>query len=71
LLFYTSDNAVINEDGTIERIDHWVNKMWKKGGNIHDSIDDKLFFLFNNGREKQVGMYLRNQNLLNSNFKIE
>jgi len=45
--------------------------MWKKGGNVHDSIEDKLNFLYNNGRKKQVGMYLRNLNILNPNFKIE
>ena len=66
-----SDNAIINEDGTTDRIDHWINKMWKKGGNVHDSIENKLQFLFDNGREKQVGMYLRNQNILNPNFKSE
>ena len=65
------DDAVINEEGTIERIDHWVNKMWKIGGNVRDSIENKLLFLFNNGREKQVGMYLRNQNLKNPYFKEE
>ena len=66
-----SKNAVLNIEGTSERIDHWVNKKWKKGGDIRDSIEKKLLFLTNNGREKQVGMYLRNQNLLNPNFKTE
>ena len=29
------DNAVINEEGEEERIDHRVNKLWKKGGSVH------------------------------------
>lgn len=70
-LIAPSENAVINKDGTMERIDHWVNKMWKKGGNIRDSIEDKLLFLSNNGRERQVGMFLRNQNIIKSDFKNE
>jgi len=64
-------NAVINNEGTIERINHWVNKMWKKGGKITDTIENKLKFLYINGRKRQIGMYLRNQNLLNPNFKSE
>ena len=66
-----SSNAIINDEGTIERIDHWINKKWIIGGNIRDSIENKLLFLMENGRERQVGMYLRNKNLLNPNFKNE
>ncbi len=61
-------DAVINEEGEIERIDHWANKMWKLGGSRHMKIDDKLRFLYKNGRQEQVGMYLRNQNLKNKTF---
>lgn len=62
-------DAVIQYEGTEERIDHWVNKLWKKGGNIHAGISAKLHFLYDNGREMQVGKYLRNKNLLDPNFK--
>lgn len=56
-------DAVINREGTISRIDHWVNKLWKKGGSIHMSIDKKLNLLYENGRKRNVGMYLRNQTI--------
>jgi hypothetical protein len=46
-----------------------VNKLWKKGGNIMDPIEKKLEFLNDNGGWKQVGMYIRNLNLVNLNFK--
>ena len=62
-------DAVIQYEGTEERIDHWVNKMWKKGGDIHTGISAKLHFLYDNGREIQVGKYLRNKNLLDPDFK--
>jgi hypothetical protein len=39
------ENAVINPEGTVEKIDHWVNKHWKNGEDIHASIDEKLKFL--------------------------
>ena len=61
-------DAVINEEGEIQRIDHWANKMWKLGGSRHMKIDDKLRFLYENGRKEQVGMYLRNQNLKDKTF---
>jgi len=61
-------NAVINEEGELKRIDHWVNKMWELGGSRHMRIDEKLRFLYENGRQEQVGMYLRNHNLKNENF---
>ena len=61
-------DAVINTEGEIHRIDHWANKMWKLGGSRHMKIDDKLRFLYENGRKEQVGMYLRNQNLKDKTF---
>ena len=61
-------DAVINEEGKIHRIDHWANKMWKLGGSRHMKIDDKLRFLYENGRKEQVGIYLRNQNLKDKTF---
>jgi hypothetical protein len=61
-------DAVINEEGELHRIDHWANKMWKLGGSRHMKIDDKLRFLYENGRQEQVGMYLRNQNLKDKTF---
>jgi hypothetical protein len=63
------ENAIIHDDGTELRINHWVNRLWKSGGSIHDSIKDKLRFLYAHGREEQVGMYLRNQNLLDPSFR--
>lgn len=65
-----SSNAVINKEGEIDRIDHWVNKMWKMGGDVHAKIEDKLRFLYNNGRAEQVGMYYRNQNIRDNLFRI-
>ncbi len=63
-----SANAVVNQEGTSERVDHWVNKMWKIGGDIHDKMDKKLKFLYGNGRVEQVGKYLRNQNIIDKEF---
>ena len=57
------ENAVEHEDGTIKKIDHWCNKLWKFGGNPNDTIANKLQFLFDQGRLKQVGAYYRNKNL--------
>lgn len=65
-----SSNAVMNKEGEVERIDHWVNKMWKIGGDIHARIEGKLRFLYKNGRPEQVGMYLRNQNILDNLFMV-
>jgi len=45
--------------------------MWEKGGDVHASLKKKLRFLCEHGREKQVGAYVRNQNLLNPNFEKE
>ena len=67
-LISLSVDSVINIEGEIERIDHWANKMWKLGGSRHMKIKDKLRFLYENGRQEQVGMYLRNQNLKDESF---
>ncbi len=60
-----SKSAVINKEGTIERINHFINKskFWKQGLSVKDSIEKKLTFFHNkNGKRKeQVGAYLRNQ----------
>ena len=69
LVISYASNAVINKEGEIERIDHWVNKMWKKGGDINAKTEEKLIFLYQNGRRVQVGMYLRNQNIKDEAFK--
>ena len=61
-------DAVINEEGELERIDHWANKMWKLGGSRHMKIEEKLRFLYEQGRREQVGMYLRNLNLRDKTF---
>jgi hypothetical protein len=37
-------NAVINKKVEIERLEHWVNKMWKRGY-INAKLEDKLSFL--------------------------
>jgi len=65
------ENAVLNLEGTEMRINHWVNKLWEKGGNVHAPLSDKLEFLCQHGREEKVGAYVRNQNLLNQNFEEE
>jgi hypothetical protein len=62
-------DAVINKEGELERIDHWINKMWKLGGSKYMKIDEKLKLLYENGRQEQVGMYLRNQNLKDKTFQ--
>lgn len=61
-------NAVISKEGEIDRIDHWVNKMWKKGGDVYANTEAKLKFLYENGRADEVGMYLRNQNMRDKSF---
>jgi len=63
------ENAVVNPEGTLERIDHWVNKGWKRGGDVHATIEEKLTFLYESGREEQVGMFLRNINLSDPFFE--
>jgi len=64
------ENAVVNKEGSLKRIDHWVNKMWKKGGDIHASLDKKLRFLYEHDRAEQVGMYCRNLSINNQNFDV-
>ena len=61
-------NSVISKEGEIDRIDHWVNKMWKIGGDVRASTEAKLKFLYESGRSEQVGMYLRNQNMRDNSF---
>ena len=61
-------NAVINQEGEKEKINHWVNKKWKIGGDVHASMKNKLKFPYENGRRKQVGMYIRNQNISDESF---
>lgn len=61
-------DAVINKEGEVERLDHWANKKWKLGGSRQMNVDEKLRFLYENGRIEQVGMYLRNQNLKDKSF---
>ena len=67
-LISLGDDAVINHEGKLERIDHWVNKMWKLGGSKYMTIDEKLKLLYENGRQEQVGMYIRNKNLEDKTF---
>ncbi len=45
-----------------------VNKKWKIGGDVHVPMENKLKFLYENGREEQVAMYLRNQNISDDSF---
>ena len=65
------ENAVLDLEGTEMRINHWVNKLWKEGGDVHASLEQKLEFLCEHGKEKQVGAYVRDQNLLNPKFEEE
>jgi hypothetical protein len=65
------ENAVFNLEGTEMRINHWINKFWKEGGDVGAPLEKKLEFLCEHGREEQVGAYVRNQNLLNPNFEKE
>lgn len=63
------ENAVLNNEGTIERINHFLNKTKyrKQGISIRDSLKVKLNFLFSQEekRREQVGAYLRNDILEN------
>ena len=60
----------MNKERSLKRIDHWVNKMWKIGGDIHASLEEKLRFLYEHDRAEQVGMYCRNLSINNQNFDI-
>jgi len=62
------ETAVFHKEGTEKRIDHWVNKLWKLGGNIHAPLKEKLRFLYKHDRSEQVGMYWRNVNLRDTKF---
>jgi hypothetical protein len=62
-------DAAISTEGRMNRIDHWMNKMWKSGGDPHFPLSRKLKFLYKHGREKQVGMYLRNKNMEDTDFQ--
>jgi len=64
----TREGAVIPEEGTGPRIRHWVNKLWRAGGDIHAPLTQPLRFLYQQGRGEQVGMHLRNKNLLDPEF---
>ena len=59
----------MNQEGEEERINHWVNKKWKLGGDIHASMENKLKFLYDIGRKEQVGMYFRNKNIRDESFE--
>ncbi|CAD6492870.1 MAG: hypothetical protein CHKLHMKO_00360 [Candidatus Argoarchaeum ethanivorans] len=61
-------DAVINKEGELGRINHWMNRLWKLGGSKCMKIGEKLKFLYENGRQEQVGRYLRNQNLEDKTF---
>lgn len=60
-----AENAVINKEGTIERINDFINskKYWKQGLSIKDPVEKKLKFFYQKGglRKEQVGKYLRNK----------
>ncbi len=66
IISYASD--VINKEREEERMNHWVNKKRKLGGDIHAPMDNKLKFRYEIGRKEQVGMYLRNQNIRDESF---
>ena len=51
IISYAS-NAVINQEGEEERINHWVNKKWRIGGDVHAPMENKLKFLYENGEER-------------------
>jgi hypothetical protein len=44
---------MINPEGEEERINHSVDKKWKIGGDFNASMENKLKFLYENGRKKQ------------------
>lgn len=67
-IIFPRENAVINEEGELHRIDHWANKMRKLGGSKYMKINGKLKLLYEQRREEQVGMYFRNQNLRDETF---
>ena len=56
-------NAVLNKNGTLDEINYWCQKLWKQGGSKLKTIEEKLQFLYNQGRVSQVGAYFRNNNI--------
>ena len=40
IISYALD-AVINQEGEEERINHWANKKWKLGGDIHAPMKNR------------------------------
>jgi len=42
----SASNSLINPEGEEKRIDHWVNKKWKIGGDVNAPMEDKLKFLY-------------------------
>jgi len=64
------ENAVTHDDGKVDRIDHWINKLWKNGGSVHDTIEKKHEFIYKQGRYEQVGMYFRTLNLNDPTFDL-
>ena len=65
------ENAVLHNEGTIQGINKQVNKMWRIGGNIHATTEQKLKFLYQNDQIEKVGMYFRNINILDSDFNLK
>jgi len=70
-LIQMRENAVLHKEGTIQGINKQVNKMWKIGGNIHATTEQKLKFLYQNDQIEKVGMYFRNINILDSDFNLK
>ena len=62
-------NAVYRNDATLEKINARINKKWKIGGDIYDSTQNKLIFLYENGDTKLVGKFLRNKNMDDPDFE--
>jgi len=58
-------SSVYNSKGSEEQISYWCQKLWKKGGYKAKTIEQKLEFLFNNGRVEDVGAYYRNNTVVN------
>jgi hypothetical protein len=68
--FVFANSSVVHEEGTEGRIDHWINKMWKLGGSLTTPLRQKLEFLYANGRQEQVGMFLRKQNVVDPQLSV-
>lgn len=70
-LIQMRENAVLHEEGTIQGINKQINKMWKIGGDVHEKNENKLKFLYQNNKIETVGMYFRNQNILDPDFDLK